>query len=116
MGRGAEEGDDDRRRAKNDELNDAAAIEQVKGKLQEDARGICRSRARGELGIVLECQRKGAMRSGAQHTESKEYHAPQNLECKRTRGDLNLGQANDSDGNGGVGGCLGLTFALGKSQ
>ena len=75
LGRGAEGGDDDRRRSKNDEIDDSAAIEQVKGKLQEDACGIGRPCAGGEFGVVLERQRKGVMSRGAQQAESKECNA-----------------------------------------
>lgn len=60
----------------------------------------------------MECQRKGTMRGGAQQAEPKECNAPQNLEGKRTRGELDLGQSQDGDGNGGVDGCLGLAFTL----
>ena len=56
------------------------------------------------------------VRRGAQHAESKECHASQYLERKRVCRDLNLGQADDGDGDSGVGGRLGLTLALGASQ
>ena len=65
LGNDAEGGDGDRRCAKDDELCDTAAIEQVDGELHQDARGIGRSRTGGELGIILECQRKGVVSSGA---------------------------------------------------
>ena len=105
LGNDAEGGDGDRRCAKDDELCDTAAIEQVDGELHQDARGIGRSRTGGELGIILKCQRKGVVSGGAQQAESKERHAPQNLEGKRARGGLDLGQSQDGDGNSGVGGC-----------
>ena len=116
LGSGAEGGDGDSRCAKNDELDDAAAIEQVKGKLQEDACGIGCSRSGGEFEVVLERQRKGVMCRGAQQTESKECHTPQNLERKRLCGELNLGQAHNGDGDSGVGGRLGLTLAPGEAE
>ena len=56
LGSGAEGGDGDIHCAKDDELCDTAAIEQVDGELHQDARGIGRSRAGGELGIVLKRQ------------------------------------------------------------
>lgn len=59
LGNDAEGGDGDRRCAKDDELCDAAAIEQVDGELHQDARGIGCSRTGGELGIVLECRCEG---------------------------------------------------------
>lgn len=65
LGNDAEGGDGDSRCAKDDELDDATAIEQVDGELHQDARGIGRSRTGGELGIILECQRKGVVRCGA---------------------------------------------------
>ena len=52
----AEGGYGDSRCAKDDELCDAAAIEQVDGELHQDARGIGCSRTGGELGIVLKRQ------------------------------------------------------------
>lgn len=61
----AEGRDDDCCSAQDDELDDAGAIEQVDGELHQDARGIGRSRAGGELGIILECQRKGVVRCTA---------------------------------------------------
>ena len=61
----AEGGDGDRRCAENDKLCDTAAIEQVDGELHQDARGIGRSRAGGEFGVIPECQRKGVVSSGA---------------------------------------------------
>lgn len=102
----AEGGYGDSRCAKDDELCDTAAIEQVDGELHQDTRGVCRSRTGGELGVILECQRKGVVSGGAQQAESKERHAPQNLEGKRGRRELNLGQAHDDDRDGGgVDGC-----------
>ena len=84
----------------------AAVIEQVDGELHQDARGIGRSRAGGELGIVLECRREGVVSGGTQQAESKECHAAQNFEDKRGRRELNLGQAHDDDRDrGGVDGC-----------
>lgn len=56
------------------------------------------------------------VRSGAQQAESKECHAAQNFEGKRTRGGLDLGQSQDGDGNGGADNCLGLAFALGETE
>ena len=56
LGNDAECGDGDSRYAKDDELCDTAAIEQVDCELHQDARGICRSRTGGELGIVLKRQ------------------------------------------------------------
>lgn len=56
LGNDAECGDGDSRYAKDDELCDTAAIEQVDGELHQDARGIGRSRTGGELGIVLKRQ------------------------------------------------------------
>lgn len=91
LGNSAECGDGNRRRAENDKLGDAAAIEQVDGELHENARGIGCSRAGGELEVVVERQRKGVVRGGAQQTESKECHAAQNLERKRVSGELDLG-------------------------
>lgn len=96
----------DSRCAKDDELCDTAAIEQVDGKLHQDARGIGRSPTGGELGIVLECRREGMVSGGTQQAESKECHAAQDLERKRGRRELNLSQAHDDDRDGdGVGGC-----------
>lgn len=115
-GGGAEGGDDNCCRAKNDELDDAAAIEQVDRELHQDARGVCRSGAGGEFGVILERQREGMVRRGTQQAESKECHAPQNLECKRACGELNLGQAHNGYGDGGGGNCPGLAFALGEGQ
>gem|GEM_PF-5998957 len=112
MGNDAEGGDGDRRCAKDYELCDAAAIEQVDGELHQDARGIGRSRTGGELGIILECQRKGVVSGGAQQAESEECEASQNLERKRARGGLNLKQPQDGDGDGGTDNCLRLAFAL----
>lgn len=66
LGNDAEGGDGDRRCAKDDELYDAAAIEQVDGELHQDARGIGRSRTGGELGIVLECRCEGMVCRAAQ--------------------------------------------------
>ena len=106
MGNDDEGGDGDRRCAKDNELCDAAAIEQVDGELHQDARGIGCSCASGEFGVILECQRKGVVSSGTQQAESKECHAAQNLEGKRGRRELNLGQAHDDDRDGGgVDGC-----------
>lgn len=88
-------------------------IEQVDGELHQDARSIGRSCAGGELGVILECQRKGVVRCGTQQAESKERHAAQNLEHKRGRRELNLGQAHDDDRDGGgVDGCQRVAFAL----
>lgn len=113
LGNDAEGGDGDSRCAKDDELCDTAAIEQVDGELYQDARGIGRSCASGELGIILECQRKGVVRCGTQQAESKEPHAAQNFEHKRGRRELNLGQAHDDDRDGGgVDGCRRVAFAL----
>lgn len=97
--------DDDCCGAKDNELDDAGAIEQVDGELHQDACGIGRSCAGGEFRVILKCQRKGVVSSGTQQTEPKECHAAQNLEGKRTRGGLDLGQSQDGDGNSGVGGC-----------
>lgn len=106
LGNDAEGGYGDSRCAKDDELCDTAAIEQVDGKLHQDARGIGRSRTGGELGIVLECRREGMVSGGTQQAESKECHAAQDLERKRGRRELNLSQAHDDDRDGdGVGGC-----------
>lgn len=77
LGNDAEDGDGDSRCAKDDELCDAAAIEQVDGELHQDARSIGRSCAGGELGVILECQRKGVVRCGTQQTESKERTRPE---------------------------------------
>lgn len=66
LGNDAEGGDADRCRAKNDELDDATAINQVDDELHQDARGIGCSCAGGEFGVILECQRKGMVRCGAQ--------------------------------------------------
>ena len=53
------------------------------------------------------------MRCGTQQAESKERHAAQNLEHKRGRRELNLGQAHDDDRDGGgVDGCQRVAFAL----
>ncbi|WP_156961410.1 hypothetical protein [Collinsella sp. 4_8_47FAA] len=54
MGNDAEGGYGDSRCAKDDELCDTAAIEQVDGELYQDARGIGRSCASGEFGVILE--------------------------------------------------------------
>lgn len=91
LGNDAEDGDGDSRCAKDDELCDTAAIEQVDGELHQDARGIGRPRTGGELGVILECQRKGVVSGGTQQAESKEGHAAQNLEGKRTRGGTGSG-------------------------
>ena len=56
LGNDAEGGYGDSRCAKDDELCDTAAIEQVDGELHQDARGIGCSRTGGELGIVLKRQ------------------------------------------------------------
>lgn len=112
LGSSAQGGDDDRRRSKNDELCDAAAVEQVKGELHQNARGVCRSCTGGELGIVLERHRERMVRRSTQQAESEECEAPQNLERKRARGELYLGQSQDGDGDGGAGNCLGLAFTL----
>ena len=87
LGNDAEDGDGDSRCAKDDELCDAAAIEQVDGELHQDARSIGRSCAGGELGVILECQRKGVVGGGAQQAEPEECEASQNLERKRLVGD-----------------------------
>ena len=116
LGSSTKGGDDDRRRSKNDELDDTAAVEQVDRELHQDACSIGRSGAGGELGVVLERRCKGVVRRGAQQAESKECNAPQNLERKRARGELNLGQSQDGDGDGSGGDCLGLAFALGEGQ
>ena len=106
LGNDAEGGYGDSRCAKDDELCDTAAIEQVDGELHQDARGIGCSRTGGELGIVLECRREGVVSGGTQQAESKECHAAQNFEDKRGRRELNLGQAHDDDRDGGgVDGC-----------
>ena len=116
LGSGAEGGDDNCYRAKNDELDDATEINQVSGELHQDAGGIGCPRAGGEFGVVLERHREGMVRRGAQQTESKECHAPQNLERKRARGELNLSQPQDGDGDGSGDNCLGLALALGEGQ
>lgn len=112
LGNDAEDGDGDSRCAKDDELCDAAAIEQVDGELHQDARGIGCSRTGGKLGVILECQRKGVVSGGAQQAEPEECEAPQNLERKRARGGLDLGQPQDGDGDGGADNCLRLAFVL----
>ena len=56
LGNDAEGGYGDSLCAKDDELCDTAAIEQVDGELHQDARGIGCSRTGGELGIVLKRQ------------------------------------------------------------
>ena len=105
-GNSAEGGYGDSCCAKDDELCDTAAIEQVDGELHQDARGIGCSCASGKLGIVLECRREGVVSGGTQQAESKECHAAQNFEDRRGRRELNLGQAHDDDRDGGgVDGC-----------
>lgn len=112
LGSGAEGGDGDSRCAKDDELCDTAAIEQVDGELHQDARGIGCPRTGGKLGVILECQRKGVVSGGAQQAEPEECEASQNLERKRARGGLNLSQPQDGDGDGGTDNCLRLAFVL----
>lgn len=58
LGNDAEGGDGDRCRAKNDELDDAAAINQVDGELHQDAGSIGCSRSSGEFGVILNANEK----------------------------------------------------------